>query len=197
MYFLSLFLSDFSLKGAAGKNILSKSDRIIDIALQHHTEEYRRDWTEVLSKYDKVLKLLNSRFEFEYGEVLDFQDLCDDYASMWADLTGRDGQTNYEHFLRSGHVSYFLFLLGNIYKYAQQGFEAMMSKIKCIYQRCTSKGGYGAAVRSHILQICHFLMRNMLWNSGHGDKYFEEKYNGHDNSNLTEIDLFEESTDNV
>ena len=63
-----------------------------------------------------------------------------------------------------------------------------MSKIKCIYHICTSRGGAGAKVCSHIFQICHFLI-NMLWNSGHGDKYFQQKY---DNDVIDENDLFVE-----
>ena len=65
---------------------------------------------------------------------------------------------------------------GNLYKYSQQGFEAMIAKIKCIYHRCTSRGGAGVDVRSHILQICHFLIRMILWNSGHSNMYFKRKY---------------------
>ena len=64
-----------------------------------------------------------------------------------------------------------------------------MPKVKCVYHRCTSRGGAGANVRSHILQICHFFMQNMLWNSGHRDKYFQQKYG---NDVIDENDLFVE-----
>ena len=118
-----------------------------------------------------------------------FQKLADEYSEMWAHLTGRDGQTNYEHSIRCGHLSYYFSQYGNLYKYSQQGFEAMMAKIKCIYHRCTSRGGAGAEVRSHILQICHFLIRSMLWNSGHGDMYFNKKYSDSATADET-CDLF-------
>ena len=51
---------------------------------------------------------------------------------MWRELTGRDGMTNYEHSMYTGHISHFLRLYGNLYRFSQQGFEAMMSKVKCI-----------------------------------------------------------------
>ena len=35
---------------------------------------------------------------------------------------------------------------GNLYKYGQQGFEAMIGKIKCIYEKTTSHGGNGAKI---------------------------------------------------
>ena len=168
--------SDFSLKGEAGKNILSKSSEIINISLHFHRENIRSEWRAVLAKYQEVLAFLNRRHEFTDKDIRQFQQLADEYSEMWAHLTGLDGQTNYEHSIKSSHLSYYLSRYGNLYKYSQQGFEAMMSKIKCIYSRCTSRGGAGAEVRSHILQICHFLIRSMLWNSGHGDMYFKKKY---------------------
>ena len=37
-----------------------------------------------------------------------------------------------------------------------------MSKVKCIYHRCTSRGGAGAKIQSHILQICHFYCKYVM-----------------------------------
>ena len=89
---------------------------------------------------------------------------------------GRDSKANYEHYIWADHVSHYLNLYGNLYRFSQQGFEAMMSRVKCIYYRCTSRGGNGSTIRSHILQICHFVVQSMLWNSGHGEAYFKAKY---------------------
>ena len=111
----------------------------------------------------------------------------DRYSEKWASLANRDSHTNYEHNIQSGHLSHYFDKLGNLYKYSQQGFEAMMSKIKCIYGRCTMPGGNGAEVRSHILQECHFFIQMMLWNSVYGDIYFKRKYN---DSAVDNNDLF-------
>ena len=80
-------------------------------------------------------------------------------------------------------------MYGNLYKYYQQGFEAMINTIKAIYYKSTSRGGAGGEVQSHILQIGHFLLRTMLWNSGHGDKYFQAKYSSTSNE-MEENKLF-------
>ena len=45
---------------------------------------------------------------------------------------GGDGQTDYEYFMYTTHVSYFLSIYSNLYRYIQQGFEAMILCIKCI-----------------------------------------------------------------
>ena len=170
--------SEFSLKGEFGRSILAKSSRLVDIALKYHTQTERDEYNAVLSKYHEVLKFLNRREEFSPQMIQEFQKLCDEYGQMWRDVAGRDGQTNYEHNISSSHCTHFFDLYGNLYRFSQQGFEAMMSKIKCIYHKCTSRGGHGAKIRSHILQICHFLIRSMLWNSGHGEAYFKAKYKG-------------------
>ena len=122
--------TDFSLKGAAGRNILSQSDDIISISLEYHTEDYKSEWGAVLHKYQQALEFLNKHVNFTEAKILNFQDMADEYAEWWKRLTSRDGQTNYEHFIEQGHLSHYLSLYGNLYKYSQQGFEAMMSKVK-------------------------------------------------------------------
>ena len=110
--------------------------------------------------------------------IYSFQDKVDEYYEKWINLTGQNGMTNYIHFLGSGHVAYYLFKYRNVYRFSQQGFEAMMGKIKAIYHRCTSRGGNGSAkqTRSHILQVAHFVLCMMMWHSGVGDNYFRQKY---------------------
>ena len=167
---------EFSLKGDAGKKILAKMDKLIPIALTYHTQATQTKWLKMLDTYSNMKTYLNRRESFTDNMIYEFQEICDDYCTQWASLTSRDGITNYIHFIRAGHVSHYLFLYRSLYKYSQQGFEAMMAKIKSIYHKCTSRGGHGAAERSHILQVCHFLLRMMMWNSGHGDDYFHAKY---------------------
>ena len=91
--------TDFSLKGEVSKNILSKSDRLIPIALQYHSKSYRDEWKIVLSEYQRVLDILNGQKEFPKEDILEFQQIADNYSNKWANLTGRDGQTNYKHFI--------------------------------------------------------------------------------------------------
>ena len=168
--------NDFSLKGEFGKQILKKSYRLVEVALRYHTQEERNDFNAVLGKYEDVLKFMNRRTFFDESTIQEFQSLADEYSAMWRNITGRDGQTNYEHIIDTGHLSHYFRKYGNLYRFSQQGFEAMMSRVKCIYHRCTSRGGHGSKIRSHILQIVHFLIRSMLWNSGHGEAYFHAKY---------------------
>jgi hypothetical protein len=46
------------------------------------------------------------------------------------DLDGLIGMTNYFHMIGSGHMTYFLWEWHNLYRYLQQGREALNSIIK-------------------------------------------------------------------
>ena len=128
--------SDFSLKGEFGWTILSRSHDIIKTLLKYHTQKEQDEWSNVLNLYDQVLKFINRRTHFTDADIREFQKLADEYGAKWREVAGRDGQTNYEHFIWSGHLSYYLYKYGNLYMFSQQGFEAMMSRVKCIYHKC-------------------------------------------------------------
>ena len=51
-----------------------------------------------------------------------------------------------------------------------------MNETKFIYSKATPRGGAAAQIRSHILQISPFMLRMMMWNSGHEEDYFCNKY---------------------
>ena len=170
--------SGFSLKNGLSREMFLRIDDIIEEALRYHSNSYKNEWKEVIVEYLNIVEILLIRKQFSDKMIYEFQDKVDGYYKKWIKLTGRNGMTNYIHFLGSGHVAYYFFKYRNLYRFSQQGFEAMMGKIKAIYHRCTSRGGNGSAEedRSHILQVAHFLMRMMMWNSGRGDAYFRKKY---------------------
>ena len=170
--------SGFSLKNNLSRSMFLKIDKLIDEALKFHTNDYKVEWKNVIVDYLEIIEMLLIRKPFTDEMIYKFQEKVDVYYVKWIKITSRNGMTNYIHFLGSGHVAYYLFKYRNLYRYSQQGFEAMMGKIKAIYHRCTSRGGHGSTQedRSHILQVAHFLMRMMMWNSGLGDEYFRQKY---------------------
>ena len=168
----------FSLKNNLSRSMFDKIDKLLEEVLKYHSQRYRMEWKEVIISYLEIIEIILIRKPFTDEMIYSFQDKVDKYYEKWINLTGRNGMTNYIHFLGSGHVAYYLFKYRNLYRFSQQGFEAMMGKIKAIYHRCTSRGGNGSAeqTRSHILQVAHFLLRMMMWHSGVGDNYFRQKY---------------------
>jgi hypothetical protein len=76
-------------------------------------------------------------------QVCEVQVLCDDFYQKWVDLQGREGITNYIHFLGAGHLAEYLFYWKNRYRHSQQGWEAFNSLLKTFYFRRTARGGLG------------------------------------------------------
>ena len=72
------------------------------MALRYHTQQERDDFCAVLEKYQEVLKFLNRRMFFSDTNVREFQAVADEYGTIWRDVVGRDGQTNYEHYIWAG-----------------------------------------------------------------------------------------------
>ena len=102
---------------------------------------------------------------------LDADEFCDAYFL----LTGRDGMTNYFHLLKAGHYAYFLRKYHNLYRYSQQGWENINSRLKRTFHHNTQKGGCG---RSKLLPVIYTLLQDMLWQFGWLDGLFEHL--GHD-----------------
>jgi len=66
-------------------------------------------------------------------------------------------------------------LYRNLYRYSQQGWEAMNDKIKTFYFRRTQRGGHANgpnAEQSHLDALGKYFQRSVLWSFGKGDAYF-------------------------
>ena len=91
-------------------------------------------------------------------------------------LTGRDGMTNYMHFLHAGHFAFYLLRVKNLYKYSQQGWEHLNGKCKRANKHNTAKGG-GKNGSSKLLPIVFSFLRELLWRFGYGDRLFKQYEN--------------------
>jgi hypothetical protein len=68
---------------------------------------------------------------------------CNILFELWVDLlTGLEGVTNCIYMIGSGHMTYYLQEWENLYRYSQQGLEALSSLLKNIYFRRTQPGGH-------------------------------------------------------
>jgi hypothetical protein len=52
---------------------------------------------------------------------------------QWEELYGDTHITNYIHIIGSGHLPYFAKKYGNLYRFSQQGWEALNQMIKHYY----------------------------------------------------------------
>jgi hypothetical protein len=97
--------------------------------------------------------------------------------------------TNYIHIIGSGHLSYFGKKYGNLYRFSQQGWEAMNKLLKHFYFNNTNHGGsYGNGGKTadgsyscstvsgdHCRPLMRLCQRSIMWTLGMGDAYFENK----------------------
>ena len=49
-------VNNFPLKSEFGKSIMSKGERIVNVALKYHTQKERDEFVSVLKKYEEVIR---------------------------------------------------------------------------------------------------------------------------------------------
>ena len=112
---------------------------------------------------------------------------CNDFSSSYYEATGGDrgDMTNYTHLILSGHLVHFLRKYRNLYKYANQGWEAMNQKIKAFFFHNSNHGGAAGSKKggchgtnNHLVAIMRMNQRTMMWVLGIGDEFFTRIDNG-------------------
>ena len=115
------------------------------------------------------MEMAGQREDFSDEEIEAFGTHCDDCFELWVDLTGLEGMTNYIHMIGSGHMTYYLREWRNLYRYSQQGWEALNSLLKNIYFRRTQRGGHkgdGQSRNSKLAPIAKWMQRRLYFLSG-------------------------------
>jgi hypothetical protein len=86
--------------------------------------ERKNGWLAMLKEYRAFMELARSREEFSDDDITAFQTQADLFFALWVDLNGIKGITNYIHMIGAGHLTYYLRIYRNLYRYLQQGWEA-------------------------------------------------------------------------
>ena len=87
------------------------------------------------------------------------------FFQAWVLLWQKEGITNYIHMIGSGHIAEYLFKWRNLYRFSQQGWEAMNSLIKIFFFRRTNHGGgvRGNSKKSRLIPIARWLQRRLIF----------------------------------
>jgi hypothetical protein len=115
------------------------------------------------------MEMAHQRENFTDEEIDAFSTQCNNFFEVWVDLTGLEGMTNYIHMIGSGHMTYYLREWRNLYRYSQQGWEALNSLLKNIYFRWTQRGGHkgdGKSKNSKLPSIAKWLQWRLFFLSG-------------------------------
>ncbi len=107
---------DFNLLCPEAHEIIAKIKDVVTDCVANLPVDTQHNWLQYAILYWAAMDKLKSPRVFLYVNVCDFQNTVDEFGELDMEQTGRDGMTNYFHFLIAGHCSYFLEKYGNIYK---------------------------------------------------------------------------------
>ena len=126
--------------------------------------------------YREALVILRKKTDVTDDEIAMFQCHIDAWFCDWVKVYGREGCTNYTHMLSSSHVMRYMQEWKCLYRFSQQGWEALNALIKSYFFRRTNRGGFTSTVtkKSKLLGIARWLQRRMMWYSGLGDSLFND-----------------------
>ncbi len=151
-------------------------------------EETRREnkllekkWHEVFDTYLPMMTCVRKHEDFTDEEIDEFHVLTSRFMSLWVDLTGGKGITNYIHLIGAGHITYYLRKHRNLNKFCQQGWEALNQLLKQFYFNNTNHGGSlgnsnGDMIKGeHCKPLIRLCQRRTMWLLGLGDTFFEDE----------------------
>jgi hypothetical protein len=140
--------------------------------------------------YRAALTILRKTTDYRDDEIEQFQEHIDAWFCDWVEVYGREGCTNYTHLLSSSHVMHYMKEWRCLYRYSQQGWEALNAQVKAYFFRRTNRGGLSrnAEKKSKLLGIGRWLQRRIMWFSGHGDALFVDDGDVLDENNETDDD---------
>ena len=160
-------------------SVLKNLDKFFDLKFEYHSDKVSQisHCVDVLNKYHKMSTWISHRYDFTDNEIEEFQRDADAFYKKWIELNGREGMTNYIHIFGSGHASWYLKKYRNFYRYSNQSWEALIHRCKRIYFMKSQRGGHGGKEenRSHILPIMRAIQRYIMWTTGLGASFFEQR----------------------
>jgi hypothetical protein len=145
-----------------------------------------KTWTKIASNLHPMWKLIDQHNDFSDNDLLQLHLMSNAFMCQWVDLYGLTHMTNYIHILGSGHLPYFAKKYGNLYRFSQQGWEAVNQLLKHYYFNNTNHGGsagnggkdsdgnYTCTTISgdHCRPLMRLCQRSVMWKLGLGEAYF-------------------------
>jgi hypothetical protein len=99
-------IGDISLTNSRARKLVAGLLPIVD---QYIMDNWRKElWQSALVQYQEAVAGLRSRKDFTDADITLWQQGVDIFYTIWVDLHGMDGLTNYIHMLGAGHVVYYL-----------------------------------------------------------------------------------------
>jgi len=97
----------------------------------------------ICSLYNTMMTQLRSTKTFNEERLQNLQDAMDEYCDAYIDRHGNRDIFNYLHVIQAGHIRHQIRRFGNLFRYANIGFEAYIGTIRSYLTRRTQNGGNG------------------------------------------------------
>ena len=155
------------------RKIINNFEKLLPLCVSDRSR--REKWIECIELWRDLVETARQKEDFSDEQIENFQALCDNFFIKWVALHKESGVGNYVHMIGAGHLSYYLRKWRNLYRYSQQGWEALNSQIKTVYFRRTQRGGHkgDGEFNSKVEPIAKWVQRNLFWKGGL-DTMFEE-----------------------
>jgi hypothetical protein len=135
-----------------------------------------KQWEDLMATYHPLMELIRRHEDFTESDINNLHSLSLKFMGQWVDSMDGQSITNYIHMIGAGHLTYYVSKYKNLYKYSQQGWEALNQKLKYFYFHNTNHGGCGgkqpgALSGDHVLPLMRLIQRSIMWTLGHGDAF--------------------------
>jgi hypothetical protein len=134
-------------------------------------------WLDIASNLIPLWTVIEQNHDFNDEDLLNLHKRCNIFMNQWINLYGTIHTTNCIHIIGSGHLTYFAKKYGNLYRYSQQGWEALNQLLKHYYFNNTNHGGSsgnggksgdgrcsGSAVcGDHCRPLMRICQRSLMW----------------------------------
>jgi hypothetical protein len=158
-------LGPITMDNTRVRKIVDSLEMLIDITVVD--ANWKILWYSALQNYRIAMVLLRQKRDFTNDQIATFQRHADLFFQKWVELHQKEGVTNYIHMMGSGHFAEYLYKWRNLYRYSQQGWEAMNAMIKTFFYRRTNHGGStgnkGTSQKSGLVPIARWLQRRLIF----------------------------------
>jgi hypothetical protein len=141
-------------------------------------------------------QLIEKKKDYTDQDVNKLHIMCNKFMEQWVTLFGPQHMTKYIHVMGAGHLTFFAAKYRNLYRFSQQGWEALNQLLKHYLNNTNHGGAAGNGFKNregeytnevisgdHCRPLMQLCQRSIMWKLGIEDFYFEGLSNGTIKSN--------------
>lgn len=156
-------IKKLSVKKSQAKNLIGKARILLEACFPGNQNKVS-SLSAALEHYNSALLILKKREDYTNEEIDDFQNHIDKWYHIWINEFGYSTYSNYIHVLHTGHMAEEMKRFRCLYRYSQEGLEAMNALMKSFWFRRSSRGGgKGEAADNRIIPIGRWCQRRLCW----------------------------------